>query len=370
MENAVDCQLNYLRNIRNLKDYSPDCEYQKCAYKCDGVDGYVEDISTYNLYYAKISRITEDIVNLFHTKFQYTWRSIQRRLRKYDDFELLTALNNIIVNNYILYNKWGIQSYLREDKNIFYLTMNLFTKSTKYINYYAQYVKNIPKVLEMSKIIQIVRNNELCEVLMYLNRICTNEEEICKKIFSSFPLDLQEKIIEYAILADIVKSNTLTELRLWLLTEFKNYVKLDKDMYIFLQARKTPDGKVRILKKDKWQDSPNQELKQINRDELFNRCITDNPIGFYGFVTDDGIFKIRDISSSGKYNTKNDTRTHSRGKNCLKGWKNPVLNKLLGKLITNKDIPKFSKVKKCGLIRNELIKRNLLIKSEEHNIIK
>ena len=83
MESSVDCQINYKRNVKSDVDYSRDCEYNKCEYKCEGIDNLNPelDYSTSNLYYTETKNIIKEIRKLFRIKFIYTYKQIRKILQ-------------------------------------------------------------------------------------------------------------------------------------------------------------------------------------------------------------------------------------------------------------------------------------------------
>ena len=109
-ESAVDCQLNYNRNMTGNIDFSRDCEYNKCEYKCEGISNLNPELNflTYNLYYADKKEIAKKIKKLFQISFIYTYSQIKNEFKKYRDFVVLSTLSDIINNREIIYNKWGI----------------------------------------------------------------------------------------------------------------------------------------------------------------------------------------------------------------------------------------------------------------------
>ena len=142
-ESAVDCQLNYNRNMTGNIDFSRDCEYNKCEYKCEGISNLNPELNflTYNLYYADKKEIAKKIKKLFQISFIYTYSQIKNEFKKYRDFVVLSTLSDIINNREIIYNKWGIKSYIKNHSSFYYLYSNIKYNSF-YMNYYS---KNISK---------------------------------------------------------------------------------------------------------------------------------------------------------------------------------------------------------------------------------
>ena len=142
-ETAVDCALFYDRNTSyvDAKDGSRECDYNKCNYKCDGVDTLVPavlDYSTYNLYYKSETRVSADISKLFETCSVYILDEIIQKLSsKYDVFDIISTLGKMIQTNTVLKNKLGFNSYLRERNNVYFLVDRIIAWNDFFSNIYV-----------------------------------------------------------------------------------------------------------------------------------------------------------------------------------------------------------------------------------------
>ena len=58
---------------------------------------------------------------------------------KFDDFEIISAINFLIYNNIIIKNKYGFHTYLREYDNKYILSNNLTSENSEYTSYYIEY---------------------------------------------------------------------------------------------------------------------------------------------------------------------------------------------------------------------------------------
>lgn len=133
-EAAVDCSIFYARNI-GMADGSRDCDYQKCNYKCDGIEGQSGsiDMSTYNLYYKTKTDVANAIAQLFKNNDTMTFLAIKTVLQRphfvlekgtyesYSEFDIVSELKNLIINNTPVKNKLGINCYLREKSDVYFL---------------------------------------------------------------------------------------------------------------------------------------------------------------------------------------------------------------------------------------------------------
>jgi hypothetical protein len=133
-ENAIDCQLFKERNKKE-EDYSRECDYELCEYSCKDIDLSKLEIDkvTKNIYY-KDEEIKYTIRKLYKKYFYLKLKDLINFFNKNSLYEILITINYFIDNNIIIYNKYGIKSYIKEDKDIFYLTDNLSEDSSN-INY-------------------------------------------------------------------------------------------------------------------------------------------------------------------------------------------------------------------------------------------
>lgn len=136
-EAAVDCQIFYDRNvIKNpALDGSRVCDYMKCEYDCEGITSINNlnsiDVSTYQLYYInnKMNPIISRVLVKFRQKFSLSLEELQRDeiLSQYTTFELLFAMRKIISENIVIKNAYGLNCFLREYNNVFFLSNDLGT---------------------------------------------------------------------------------------------------------------------------------------------------------------------------------------------------------------------------------------------------
>lgn len=127
-ESAVDCAIFYERNRAHGKvDGSRECDYQTCDYKCDGIDtltltGEEIDYSTYNLYYKSETTVQIAISRFFlNAQYVHIDELVNYLSQKYERFDILSALKSMIVNNVIVKNNLGIDCYLREQSDVYFL---------------------------------------------------------------------------------------------------------------------------------------------------------------------------------------------------------------------------------------------------------
>lgn len=137
-ENAIDCQLFKKRNERDrFFDYTRECEYEVCEYKCEGIDlNKVQiDSDTYNIYYNN-EELKDTIILLYKKYFYLKLQDLIIFFNKNTLYDILYIFYNLINNQISIYNKYGIRSYIKQDKDIFYLVNEVDDRKGMYLNYY------------------------------------------------------------------------------------------------------------------------------------------------------------------------------------------------------------------------------------------
>ena len=312
---AIDCALNYNRNYIEGYDNERECGYQSCDYKCDGVK--VENIpdseldySTYQLYYNKnsIEKIINEILKIFKLNFKYDLSYIIQYL-KYPEFEVLTALREIINRNIIVKDKYGFDNFLREQYNIYFLVNSLSIESNYLSEYYAKYV-NIKPIIDINEIDNILSPSVITELFTSKNL------SLIKTLSQSSKQDL----LENAILASKLNLDKNKDIRELIIDYFKTSFIEKEDIIV---STLTPIK--RCFKDMIWIDCPEDitsELKNI--EEIQKQSIESNEYGYYGkYNTELNIFCLVKI-----LNTKvGDKRKINTGKNC-KTWAKEELHNI------------------------------------------
>jgi len=376
-EASVDCALNKNRNsFSDEMDGSRECNYKSCDYVCDGVPNkYIDnidnidniddiddndenelDISTYNLYYNgddinKIIGVIKDIFedyNIIFIKVDNLFKIVSSKIMEDHNmtlsyYMLLESIVKMTGNNITINDRLGYSSFFRFDNNVLYITHNLKGNTNFFDSYY---IENFP----LQKNIDLYLFNDKIEEVYYktmptLFNSLKNEKDISKRreILRKFPLDIQEFLLETAILSG-ERAVGNTDLRNFLLDEFKSFiVRLEDDNIIIstltdnLRCLDIED--IEDIKESKWQDCSEDNKKKVKEKEEEKKIeYRENPYGYYGLLdkaTDK--FSIVDIISekdkvrltkSGKV----DTRRTRKGKACDPSWKHKDLLELINKI--------------------------------------
>ena len=138
MESAVDCLLNYKRNISTdtTLDNSRECEYQKCEYVCEEQDfEFEEDYTTFSYYTDSIQNDIEKKIDTYLNKNGDT--SLDELIKKFktDDTTQNTIrsyVENAIVDGTVSLEKYNAFYGNTVIKKLILKIESLFQKSFKY----------------------------------------------------------------------------------------------------------------------------------------------------------------------------------------------------------------------------------------------
>ena len=236
-ESAVDCALNYRRNMIAGKNNSRECDYNICDYKCDGIDFDTIDNSnldeiTYHLYYTSdmVEKIIVIITDMFSDNFKYDYNVI--KAKAYDkfpnssDYEILFAIKTIINENRVIVNKYGINSFLRETNNIYYLSDTITTDN----NYLSAYYSENPTLVINTNMDNIINQLELKYSAPKIQHMLLNEDIDIDSIKKA-SLEEKETILEN-IIYKIKIENDKSERYIKIFNYFSNFIKLIDDKWM------------------------------------------------------------------------------------------------------------------------------------------
>ena len=275
-ESSIDCALNRSRNILPTdKPNTKECDYmEKCEYQCDLVDekfyysNWVGDriVDTYNLYYAEkeINIVKKAVTKAFQYKFAFDFEDlfnhIKEDIKNIPALVLARALNSMIMNNDIVYNKYGIVNYLREDRNMFFLVDNPLDSSLFTSYYYATQPQPEKSIGSYETILQYFQYDKIENILNILidNQ---NNTKILDNVFNNISADLSQKFLEIFYIAKIKKSAKNKELQDFIINKFNVFI---KNINGNIVSNINPNN-IRILKKGtlEWKDVDEEEIEKI-----------------------------------------------------------------------------------------------------------
>lgn len=344
-ESSVDCALNKKRNLLEIdKDNTRECEYQKCNYVCDNVpDSYIQKkveglfkdeniLDTYNLYYG--DKLVKSTVNLIQQLFKRNFVMHIKDLMKYfGDLSfilLIRSLKYIIQNNIPIINKYGFVNYLKYERNLFFLNDNIQSSSSYFSNYYCEH----PPVYTRTNFKSIIlenQSNNMEKLIKYINSLDMDDKDnfkIANQLLLELEPELQEQLIEFSIFSKIIEPDKILNIReICLKLFYPNIVELS-DMFVSIHL--IDKSKYRYILKtakeiDDWNyvdDDVLEKLKTREEEKIEeSKNIQDNEFGYYGFITLDQKFKIRQTEK---------TMLAEKGETIMKEGKKEVDKRKLG----------------------------------------
>lgn len=323
-ESAFDCALNYKRNHIEGYDNERECNYGSCEYNCDGIDPRYTvgnekpslDYSSYQVYYNSkaVNELVEKIKNIFKYRFSINLEDIITLFSDYISFDIVTSLRKIINDNIVIYNKYGIQSFLREENNIFFLADSISNQNNYFSNYYNEY-----PILSLDIYYpDIINQIYFKESPKIIHRIfeSVNKDEI-NDILSSLKEELQEIILETCFVSKELNLNIKEMQRNIILEYFKNYLELINGIHIssLLYMYK---GIIRYYDpiRKSWYDGEDEVMEtyiKYKKEKLFS--LKQNE--YFGTYNDKNFCII-------KSNFDEDKRKENKGKVCT-SWDKPIL---------------------------------------------
>lgn len=352
-ESAFDCALNYKRNIRD-NDYQAECDYMECEYNCDdipseyyknenGEDFYDKDYSTFQLYYNQDNKnkIKEIINSTFRIYFQIELKELLIILKDYTQFEVLDVLSELISNNTIIYDKYNLPRYLRENNNVYFLVDNMIVEGNYLLSYYTKNPILISNI-SFEAILDFYFQKQIPSIIETIST--TNDYDKFKDLLNMLPKNIVTMIVENSIIAKI--NNKETKFRDKIIEFYKyNINDLSENVGSLLYIHYM-DDELRCLKdvEKGWENCNNDDIKLYNSSKKEKRKTiakaATNPYGYYGKISSSGEFCIAEVDEEAEreYKRTNDARKLKTGSVCGTGkkWTSSGLLKLV---IVNLKIP-------------------------------
>ena len=340
-EASFDCEINYNRNFRQ-NDYSRECEYDLCKYECyevDTLDDKVDDI-TYNIYYNEEDKktIKEKIIDVFKDIFEISIFEIFEMLNMYNQNVVAQVLSNIIYNNEIIKNKFGINCYIREHNNIIYI-VNEISNQDILLTYYT---KN-PNYTMNNTFESIINDVKDFNIQNIVDNFCETKDII---MIDNMPTDLKLFILE-----SIILSNKPSDFTKQIIEYFDEHIKQNKNITFIMFG-----NILRCLKDGEWTDCTNEDKTVFN--QIKNKKLKKmKNVPFIG-ISENGIFIL-------KKNDPNDDdidrRKHKRGMACTSYKKGEIIEILKENKIFEEEDDKLSRQILCDKIQKYFVENDLML---------
>lgn len=314
---------------------------------------FLKDYEVYSK--SNVKKIMNKIEKLFQVYFRLSFDNIIKNIKGFTQFEILTALKNIIDENIIIKNKYGFTSYMKEDKNIYFLVNSLSVKSDSFSDYYSR----SPNILNDKSFENILYETQTTLMPIFIKKLCKITNSIVfSKLIKTIPEEVQELFIETAILSK-QKNKKDTLIRQFVLEYFVNYINQIGNMWV---SNKLNDGEtLRCLTDEKWDDCDETYEEKIKERDMERKGVLEqNPWGYYGkYNPEKNTFNIVNVNEQIKKQKQDleektkeldefvksgditeqdkeeelklfslDSRNIYSGKNC-KNWGKPLLQKMI-----------------------------------------
>ena len=308
---------------------------------------------------SNVKKIMIGVSNLFQTDFRISLENILERFKEYTEFEVVTALKNMIDESIIIKNRYGFSSYLREDKNIYFLVNSLSITDDSFSDYYGR----VPNVVNGKTFNELFFDIQIELLPSFIKKLCkVKNSGKFAKLIKSVPDEIQEMFIEAAVSAKIQDIDTNKIFRQLILNYFTNYIHQFEGSWI--SNRLSDQDILRCLERDSdsWEDCPSKYEDKIETHlETRKDSLETNPWGYYGkYNPETGVFSIvnvkaqlekfnknreKEVTRLNKLITKGELTEEERDKileedwqpdfrdvfpglNCRAGWGVPKLSKM------------------------------------------
>jgi hypothetical protein len=301
-ESAVDCSINYDRNVsKKGVNNSRECDYMECKYTCDYVDPkYVERnwrgdriMDTYNLYYAEpeMERVKTSIKNAFKSKNAYDFYEFYNLIRhEIEDISFMVisrALNEMIINNDIVFNRLGFPNYLREDRNLYFLTDDPLSSSF-YTSYY--YALHPNPETNFDSFENILTYQELTNMDNVLAKLIENQDNVdtMNQILDNLPQHVIQKLIQTFFIAHFQKSSTNIDLQNHILQRYETTITKHSDVYILKLGNVQTQLPINATHVSEWKEIGENELRVMEEKKVNQiQDLQNHPIGYYARITNE-----------------------------------------------------------------------------------
>jgi len=282
---------------------------------------------------SPVKQIMNKIEELFRQFFRLTLGTILEQFLEYTNFEVITALQNIINESLVITDKYGLPSYLREENDVYFLVNSLSIQPDFFTEYYTSH----PHVLTGRNFENIINRVYSMSLPRLVDQICKTKNELdFIKLIKSLPINVQEVFIEASLISQSKQLKYNTNIREWVLKYFNNYIKNIDGMYVSTLLKEgeevlrclPSDGEHDI---DDWKDCEERynDLIKTHAVQREQKLRQENPYGLMGkYNPEQKTFCIVDFGEEKETQTRisakrekgaEDKRLLRSGKNC-KSW--------------------------------------------------
>lgn len=195
---AIGCQIHKARNIRPTDvDYSAECDYEKCDYKCVDDDPTEEDYSTYDILYSgdMIDNIIVELKLIYQKYNSLSLDNLRSLLPNYNAKHILMALEKIITERIQLRNRFGFLNYLHESDRYFFLDMEYPNGNENYLDaYYSRGLIAVERK-NLSNVSFMLEETENEDIIQMLRKMDVKDPEF-NRVLDSMNIKAQVDVLE------------------------------------------------------------------------------------------------------------------------------------------------------------------------------
>jgi hypothetical protein len=230
LESSWDCFMNLPHNMGSgrVEDYSRECEYDICQYKCHGVSEDIvpaSDVSNYNAYYSDEQEmvIFNHIQDYFSSHHHVRLPDFYHEMGNHNQLLVEKCLSIIIHGPLVLRDYRHLPCFLAYKNGVLFLTDNPYlpVSQENYEIYYQQSPATrllfpLPDLLDR----YFTRHQKI--ILPKLVRLINMDSPNAKNLFLSLPRQIQALFCETTIQSQILYPNKVSmDAKAWFVKQFK-----------------------------------------------------------------------------------------------------------------------------------------------------
>jgi hypothetical protein len=315
-----------------------------CKYTCDYVDpkyyekAWVGDriTDTYNLYYAyeELDRVKIAVRDAFRRKNAYDffelYSLIKNDIKDIPPLVLARALNDMILYNDAVRNRYNFINFIREDRNLYFLVDDPLSSSLYTSYYYA--LNPVPETKfesfdEIIKYQQLINFEDVLELLIENQ----NESKTITKILENLPQHLIEKLLQIFLFSKIKKSEKNKELQNQIINKYGKFIIEYAEIYVI----NIDKNNLKKLSKNAesytdWEELTEEEMEKMKEKTIEKISkLKENPYGYYALIGNSHkgkdsyknlkIVEVREVRLTQKGEVNKSVESSLRGQTCGEG---------------------------------------------------
>lgn len=252
LESSWDCLMNipHNRESNRTEDYSRDCEYEVCEYKCYGISDEIipaSDFANANQFYSEEEQI--EIISQIKLYFSHhsfiLLKDLFNVLSSHNQPLVEKCLEQVIYQPILMRDYRHLPCFLNYKNGFLFLTDNPYlpVSNENYEMYYQQR-PSTRVIFSFSDLLDNYFKRHEKTILPKLVRLITMDNPNAKKLFLSLPLSFQTLFCETSIQSQLLHpSHVDFDARGWFVREFKTDISYIPNVFIehrFVEDKQHP----------------------------------------------------------------------------------------------------------------------------------